>query len=226
MTRIAALLLALAALALPGSAPAALDSVPESGRLAFAVLRDGGRIGTHTAEFRRDGDTLVIETRIDIAVKLLFVTVYRFTARRTETWRGGALVALEAETDNNGDKTRVAARAMSDTLTIEGPKGTATAPGNAVTTTYWNRATVEGAPVIDATGDGIEVPKLERLGTSSAPGGGPPAEYFRLSGVIDAEIWYAGPIWTGLRIIASDGSRIEYVAEPPRGPGAGNGRVR
>ena len=225
MTRIA-LLLALAILALPGAATAALDSVPQDGRLAFAVLRDGGRIGTHTAEFRRDGDALVVETRIDIAVKLLFVTVHRFTARRTETWRDGALVALDAETDDNGDVTRVAARAMSDTLAVEGPKGAATAPGNAVTTTYWNRATVEGAPAIDATGDGIEAPKVERLGQSPPPGGGPPAEHFRLSGVIDAEIWYVGPIWSGLMLIAPDGSRIEYVAEPPGGAGAGNGGSR
>jgi hypothetical protein len=226
VTRVSALILALVTFALPREALAALDSVPESGRLAFAVLRDGGRIGTHTAEFRRDGDALVVETRIDIAVKLLFVTVYRFTARRTETWRGDALVALDAETDDNGDVTRIAARAMSDTLAIEGPKGAATAPGNAVTTTYWNRATVEGAPVIDATGDGIEVPMVERLGASPAPGGGAPAEHFRLSGVIDAEVWYRGPIWVGLLLTASDGSRIEYVAEPPGAAGVGNGGLR
>jgi hypothetical protein len=115
---------------------------------------------------------------------------------------------------------------MSDTLAVEGPKGAATAPGNAVTTTYWNRATVEGAPVIDATGDGIEAPKIEPLGTSPTPGDGAPAERFRLTGVIDAEVWYAGPIWTGLRLTAPDGSRIEYVAEPPGDAGAGNGGSR
>ena len=45
---------------------APLDSVPASGKLSFAIWREGNRIGSHRMTFRREGTTVTVEVRVDI----------------------------------------------------------------------------------------------------------------------------------------------------------------
>jgi hypothetical protein len=43
----------------------------------------------------------------DLAVKVLFVTAYRFQHAASEHWVGGRLIALNSTTDDNGTRHRV-----------------------------------------------------------------------------------------------------------------------
>src|SRR5688572_925342 len=51
-------------------------AVPQD--LRFRALRAGSQIGEHTISFRTDGDRLAVETRVEIVVKLLLFTIFRF----------------------------------------------------------------------------------------------------------------------------------------------------
>jgi hypothetical protein len=44
----------------------------------FAPLRHGSPIGERRVTFRPDGNRLTVETRVEIVVKVLFVTAFRF----------------------------------------------------------------------------------------------------------------------------------------------------
>src|SRR3546814_15124045 len=46
---------------------------------------------------------------IDIAVDVLGITVFRFTHRAEEVWRGGQLWSLVSDTDDDGTRRRVQA---------------------------------------------------------------------------------------------------------------------
>jgi Domain of unknown function (DUF6134) len=48
------------------------------GDVRFRALRHGSPIGEHRVTFQPDGDRLAVETHIDIAVKVLFLTAFRF----------------------------------------------------------------------------------------------------------------------------------------------------
>src|SRR3546814_12468527 len=59
--------------------------------------------------FSRRGDDSVVEVAIDIAVDVLGITVFRFTHRAEEVWRGGQLWSLVSDTDDDGNRWRVQA---------------------------------------------------------------------------------------------------------------------
>lgn len=97
-----AALLALAAF----PAWAACDA-PE-GKVAYAVQWGDDRIGTDEVEFHRDGDKLLVRTRMEVKASMLFVTVLRMKHESEEVWVGGRFRSFRGRTVDNGDVFEVA----------------------------------------------------------------------------------------------------------------------
>jgi hypothetical protein len=173
--------------------------------LEFDVMRDGAPIGTHRVTVEHDGAETRATIEIDMAVRLAFVTIYRYTHRSTELWRAGKLVSLDARTDDNGTRTQVGARATEAGLTIEGSGGSYIAPAATVPTSYWNPEKVMRSPLLDTqSGKLIDVSAMT---LESGPGG----MRYRLRGDLEADLAYGpGGDWTGLSF-AARGARIDYV---------------
>ncbi|MCA0448960.1 MAG: DUF6134 family protein [Proteobacteria bacterium] len=189
----------LAALVLSWSATAA----PRT--LEFDVLRDGAPIGTHRVTIAHDGGDTRATIEIDMAVRLAFVTIYRYTHRSTELWRDGRLVSLDARTDDNGTRTHVTARATDAGLAIDGSGGRYVAPAATVPTSYWNREKVMRSPLLDTqSGKLIDVSAMALAADANGT-------RYRLAGDLEADLVYGpGGDWTGLSF-AARGARIDYV---------------
>src|SRR3981081_3562651 len=85
----------------PTAAPPPGATQPAAETLEFAIMRNGEQIGTHKIELRRTGKNTSVNVAINIEVKILFVTAYRFQHLATERWVNGRLFALNCETDDN-----------------------------------------------------------------------------------------------------------------------------
>ena len=73
---------------------------------------------------------------------------------RVETWQGGTLVGLSAETDKNGQREWVNARRTGEGLVVTGSRTARyVAPEPAIATSYWDRRMVDG-PMISLE-DGV-----------------------------------------------------------------------
>lgn len=96
------ILVCLALLFAANSGAAALEGIPPNGVLDFAVIRQGSEIGYHRINFRPNGNRLTVDVSVDVRVKVLFVTVYRFVHQSQEVWEGERLIALKSETDDDG----------------------------------------------------------------------------------------------------------------------------
>ncbi|HZT50929.1 MAG TPA: DUF6134 family protein, partial [Stellaceae bacterium] len=123
-----------AARAAPPPDPLALYG-PE---IVFSVWRSGSEIGQHRVLFARDGGVLVARSLLDLAVKVLGITVYRYTYRAEETWRGGRLERLRSSVDDNGTPARVEAKAEQDKLAVTGPAGDLVIGGAVLPSTHWD----------------------------------------------------------------------------------------
>lgn len=185
-------------------------------RMLFTVLRDGTPVGTHTVDFRREGRDLIVDSRFDVTVKLLFVTAYSFRYEATDRWRDGCLVDLRAITDDDGTRSAVTAALENGALRVVGPAGSDKAPAEIFPTHHWNAGVVGSQKILNTiTGKvgsigfidgGIEPVEVngQRL----------PARRYAYSGDLENEVWYdAQGRWVKMRFAGKDGSTIEYRCE-------------
>lgn len=190
-----------------------VSAVPPQARLAFRVLRNDSPIGTHVLSFARDGERIEVRIAIDLAVRVLGITAYRYTHRNTELWSGERLLSIDSETDRNGRAYRVQARANGRGIEVEGTQsGRYLAPPDAVSTSYWHGHFLRSVK-IDTQGGRLLRTSIEELGeeTLRIAGIESPARRFRVSGDLTLDIWYdRDGIWSGLLFTGEDGSIIRY----------------
>jgi hypothetical protein len=144
-----------AALVGGGVAAAALGRTARAERLpsglAFDVYRKGGRIGTHTIRFAPAGDGERVTSRVELAVKMAFVTVYRYEQTGEDEWRDGVLVRTRIRTNDDGKDTLVEAEAERGALAVSGPAGRHEAAlGTMTDLNFWNEAITRQGHLIDS----------------------------------------------------------------------------
>ena len=204
---------ACASLCLPDAARAN-PRTPESGRLAFSVLREGSDIGSHVVTFARNGDELTVRVAIDLVVRLGPVPVYRYEHRATELWNGAGFRSLEAQTNDDGKRMSVKAQRLANAVSVESSnKGNYEAPANALPSTHWNRRMLDGPFFNTQTGELLSNAVTPR-GTATvetSSGRKISVRRFEIVGPITLESWYDDQqTWAGLQFKGKDGSQVVY----------------
>lgn len=205
---------AIGGLALPGLAQA--GSIPASGRLDFAILRNGKPFGSYRVTFVTAGDLLTVTTDVAMNMKIAKLTVLDYRHHCEELWRKGQFSELHSHTirDNN--------QAQADTVNatrgelgihIVTNKGPLSAPSNALPLTHWNMAAL-GGPMFNPQ-DGLmlqlQATNLGRDGVLTAKGAQLIATHWTLRGAQSIDDWYDdNGIWAGLKGQLPDKSTLEY----------------
>lgn len=180
---------------------AALPLVPAGSAMAagpqgyrFRVLRGGSSIGTHRTRLRREGDTLIATTRLELGVYIGPIRVFRYLHESEEVWRKDRLLSLTATTDDDGKRYLVRARALADAIAVTGPLGEAAAPLHAFTSnTTWNPSFVRQRDLIDCEKGRLVQMKVRDLGLEAVAPAGTSAGARRYSIALpyaDGQIWY------------------------------------
>jgi hypothetical protein len=202
------------------AAPAfALISAPQGRRLAFNVLREGKKIGTHEVSFSRQGEAWTIDVTIDLAVSLGPVPLYRYRHRAREIWTSGQFTSIDADTNDNGSKLIMrAVRNTSGVAVNSTQSGDYVAPATALPSTHWNRRMLDVPFINTQTGELLRA-AVSPLGTGeveAATGAKIPVRRFEIRGPITLETWYdETSTWAGLRFKGHDGSQILYKRQEP-----------
>jgi hypothetical protein len=97
-----------------------------------------GEIGTYTDTIEKSGDTMRIDTRLRVAVKVLGIVLHREEADRTEVWKADRLVSFHSVTTTNGKPIEVRGEAHDNGFVITSPTGTVVAPSNVYTSSPWS----------------------------------------------------------------------------------------
>lgn len=129
----------------PGSALAAASANP----LTFDVVWSGDVIGAHVVRFENSENELRVNTTIDLTVKVLWITAFRYLHNSTEVWRDGRLVSFESETVDNGRTDTVNGKARDGSFEVTGRRGTLMAPADIIPGTFWNPEIVSRDVVLD-----------------------------------------------------------------------------
>jgi hypothetical protein len=153
--------------ALPALAAALTRSVRPSD-LRFTVVRGRSKIGVHTVEFRNRPDGLAVHTVIDLAVKVVFITVFRYQHECEDVWASGQLVSLRSRTNEDGKQYAVEATAEPGGIRVVGPGGQLVVGSQLLTSnSLWDPLLVDQQRVIDAQHGGEIGLVVHRRGTES-----------------------------------------------------------
>jgi hypothetical protein len=153
------------AVALLGGGLAAGAIVPVRSGLAapadmlFDVSRKGDRIGTHAIRFTTSDGGLRVDSRLELTVKMAFITVYHYEQTGQDDWQDGKLARTSIRTNDDGKDTLVVAETRDGKLMVEGPAGSyATSLGSMTDLSFWNEGITQGPPLIDSqTGELIKI---------------------------------------------------------------------
>lgn len=125
----------------------------------FNVFRKGSMIGTHAIKFNGTEDGLQVISRLDLAIKVAFITAYRYEQTGDDIWEHDVLVQTRVRTNDDGEDSLVVADARDGRLAVNGPTGNyETSLGAMTDLSFWNQGITRGQPVIDSqTGELIEI---------------------------------------------------------------------
>jgi hypothetical protein len=200
----------------------AAEPLAYGNQLTFAAYRNGQPIGIHRLSFARQGDRLVVTTAIELAVKMVGITAYRYTHRGREVWLGRELVSFDSSTDDDGKPYAVRASRENGHLQVErmvpGARGPIrdSLPANLLPSTHWNVDQASQGFLLNAQKGTRERITVIAAGRESVR---------TLSGVIAATRYhYEGDVrmdqwfddrgrWVRSRFVVFDGSTIDYVLQ-------------
>jgi hypothetical protein len=205
-----------ALIAVPMAWPAlAMDGVPAAQALVFDIVRGESVIGQHRIRFDRDNDRLTVDIDVAVKVDVLLVTVYRFTHRAREVWENGRLVAMTAQTDDDGTS-HVLETTLRDGVFAVAHNGVASqVPAGLVPTSLWNPATIRQTVLLGSLrGDALPT-TVTPLGRSAidTPSGPVMADGYLIDAQPDFKrrVWYSDAgLLVAVRLEGRDGSEIVY----------------
>ena len=210
------LLAAVALMCAIAVSPADAAFTDHDGSLKFTVYRGGSEIGTHTLKFHKDGKSLDVSIKTDIAVKLPIVgiTVYRFEHEGSEVWTDGHLTALHSKTNEDGTAHHLDVHANGSGLSVEGDGRTGVSKPSIIPASLWDEGLVKSSVLLN-TLDGREMSvTVDDKGNDDVMVGGTPvkARHFVISGELKREVWYdADRRLVKIRFAGKDGSTITYL---------------
>jgi hypothetical protein len=193
--------------------PACALSLPDQ-NLNFTIVRSGDAIGTHTMGFRQTADGTEVTIQTAIAVKIAFVTVYRFAHSGTEFWHDGRIAALKSTTNDNGTHHQLNVVASGDRLAIDCDGTESSALAGTIPASLWNQAIIEQETVLNTLDGSTMALKVADLGADkiAVHGNTIVAHHYALHGDLERDLWYDehGTL-VQIALTGSDGSPVLYV---------------
>ena len=190
---------------------------PQAGdAIRFNVLRKGNEFGSHTVTFEAGpNNALIAKTKVDLKAGLGPITVFRYDLAASETWRGGELVAVNGQGNDDGKKNSMKATRDGDALEVQGTEFTGEVPADIIPASHWNYAQTKASELLSTENGEVYKVTVTPKGRETIKAGGKSiaANRYFMDSNIDVDVWYDDQgRWVKLAFQAR-GQEIEYVLD-------------
>ena len=184
-------------------------------RIEFDVIRDGQKVGQHITRFKKQENSLIVKTLMDIKVKVFSITIYSFSYEATEIWSNDQMVELDVLVLDGSEKKIIKAISTTNGFSIKGPSGSFEILGPIISTNHWNVNVVKENQVLNTLTGAINRVQITNKGSEriSVKNGNLKATRYDYAGDLEnTSVWYDdNGGWVKLQFIARDGSTISYL---------------
>ena len=139
--------------------------IPKNGEAKFDIVRKNKVIGTHEIFFLESNGDLIIETNIDVEVKILFVSAYTFSHQSKEIWRDGNFIKINGYSDFEDDREYfIQGEVKDDFLYASGMDGKLELDKNILPSNFWNIDVLKQKEIFDTQKGVVRTIDVENLG--------------------------------------------------------------
>ena len=122
-------------------------------KLEFDLFRNNQLIGQHIYTFNRNGRNLIVHGKINFEIKMLGITLYRYSAESQEKYVNGKFESFSATTNQNKKKKFSKIYKKENKFFIEGSSYKGEAPEDFIIGSWWNHSIIKHGIQI-STGSG------------------------------------------------------------------------
>ena len=124
--------------------------IPKDNEVSFDIIRKNKNIGSLITTFKKEDDKLQIRTILDIKVKIMLFTAYKFFQDTTETWVDGEFVKIEGYTDFEDEREYyIKGNDLDENFIASGMDGELTLSNKILPLNYWNKKILEEEEIFD-----------------------------------------------------------------------------
>ncbi len=133
-------------------------------KLEFDLFRNNQLIGQHIYVFNRNGRNLTVRSKINFEVKMLGITLYRYSAKSQEKYVNGKFESFAATTNQNEKKKFSKIYKKENKFFIEGSSYKGEAPEDFIIGAWWNHSIVKHGVQISTSSGRIIKQNVNFLG--------------------------------------------------------------
>ena len=119
-------------------------------KLEFDLYRNNELIGQHIYWFKREGQNLTVENKIDFEIKIFGITAYRYYSEGLEKYINGNFDNFSSSTNHNNKKKFCKIYKKENKFFIEGSSYKGITPENFIIGTWWNHEIIKFGTHISA----------------------------------------------------------------------------
>ena len=186
----------------------------------FEIFRNNKKIGFHKLYFQNIEDKIVVNTQIEMIVKLGIIPIFKYSHEGKEVWVNNQFVEAKTSTKKNRRKFKFTAKRKGPKIEIKSRSTVFLVDGNSLITSYWHQNWLKKKILFDSQHGkkrfiNVEKKGFEKIKTSNTTIF---AQKYKVTGTqnkpngkkIDYEIWYDDKgRWVKVKLFVRK-SLIEY----------------
>ncbi|MEL6794036.1 MAG: DUF6134 family protein, partial [Pseudomonadota bacterium] len=147
---------------------------------------------------------------IELKVKFLGITAYRYEMENREVWRDGMMISMNSKSNDDGDAAFCRVNAAGGKLEVEGSVWSGVVESDSASTTYWTKEFLNRKLWI-STADGDPL-KVDVQSAGAGEINGTATEKYAVGGDMAIDLHYAGGEWVSVRFDAGGEDAI-YIPD-------------
>jgi len=124
--------------------------IPKNNKAVFDIIRKNKVIGSAETSFINQEDILIVKTTLDIEVKILFLSAYKFFQTSEERWVNDNFIAIDGYTDFEDDREYfIKGQDINNHFAASGMDGKIFLDINILPLNYWNKKILNEKIIFD-----------------------------------------------------------------------------
>lgn len=142
--------------------------IPQNNEIKFDIIRNKKNIGYHSIFFIENNDTLKVNIDIKIAVKIGFLTIYKYSHKNQEEWKNNQLYKISTNSITNSKKKySVEGKQKEEFFEFYGVDNKKRTNKDIIPISYWNKELLNKKEFLDSQKGILRKFKTKFLGTKN-----------------------------------------------------------